>query len=648
MMGGAPLRGTPRRRPGAGLALRMVGGIVAVLMVAGLVTAGFESRLIGEALRGHAAQMVQERSQALELALLRESLRVRQLVETVTQQQLVLEAREGGTHDPDRSLREVLSVVRTIDPDLQFGSVVDVASGGVVTGLVSRASIDDPGPLDLRDGGLTVRGSQRVVPLRGSGYGLIYTTPVRRVDQAPRLLVVGYALDDVRARDLARLTGVAAVEIVVDGRVVGRSEGHAGGGSAPVGDHTRAGQTQIVDDGRAVRYVSLGAARPWDTPAVIGLIESSPVAAIEPLLAQVRRIAVGVLLAVGAVLAAALAQVMIAPVRSLAATATAIAAGDLERGFHVRSSDELGALATALERMRHELAAQLQVIRRQTQALQEAARRTLRARDRERQRIARDLHDGIQQRLVLLRIQLGAVRAQVEAEPDRVRELTVPLATAIDEVLDDLRSTGQALYPSILHDRGLPAGLYSLAARSELPVEVEVSPSPLPRLDEEVEANAYFVVSEAVVNALKHSGSPRVRVEVRLDAGALHLIVRDEGEGFDPSQVGHAGGLVHLQDRVSALGGTLDLSSAQGAGTTVRVRIPVGSAGGALQVEEHGGDAPVEVDLLGQAKLAEDGVGVLLDRPVGDRQLPGDGGVAPSGGHQGEDLELTRGEPGQA
>lgn len=640
--------GPPRRRPGAGLRLRMVGGILAVLAGAGLLTAGLESRLIDEALRRHSAEMVRERSGALELALVREELRVRQLVETVTQQRLVLEVGPRTVRDPDRELREVLSVVRSIDPDLRFGSVVDVTTGRVVTGLVSRTTIEDPGPLDLGEHGLTVRGSQRVVPLRGSGYGLIYTTPVRRTDDAPRLLAVGYDLDDERARDLARLTGVEAVEIVVEGRVIARSDRARQDGSVPVGDPTRGGRTQVVDDGRVVRYVSVGAARRWDTPAAIGLIEPSPVLTIQPLLAQVRRTAVVVLLAVGAVLAAALAQVMLAPVRSLAATATGIAAGDLDRGFRLRRSDELGALATALERMRQALGAQLQVIRRQTGALQEAARRTVRARDRERQRIARDLHDGIQQQLVLLRIQLGAVRAQVEAEPHRVRELTMPLAAAIDEALNDLRATGQALYPSILHDRGLPAGLYSLAARSELPVEVEVTPDPLPRLDEEVEANAYFVVSEAVVNALKHSGSPRVRVGVELDAGALHLTVRDEGVGFDRSQVGHAGGLIHLQDRVSALGGTLELTSAPGAGTTVRVRIPVGSAGGALQVEEHRGDAPVEVDLLGQAQFAEDGVGVLLDRPVGDGQLPGDGGVAPAGGHQGEDLELTRREAGQA
>lgn len=648
-MGADQQAGPPRRRPGAGLRLRMVGGILAVLVGAGLLTAALESRLIGEALRRHSAEMVRERSGALELALVREELRVRQLVETVTQQRLVLEAGARAAHDPDRELREVLSVVRSIDPDLRFGSVVDVTTGRVVTGLVSRTTIDDPGPLDLGEHGLGVRGSQRVVPLRGSGYGLVYTTPVRRTDDAPRLLAVGYELDDERARDLARLTGVEAVEIVVEGRVIARSDrALPAGGSVPVGDPTRGGRTQVVDDGRVVRYVSVGAARRWDSRAAIGLIEPSPALTIQPLLAQVRRTAVVVLLAVGAVLAAVLAQVMLAPVRSLAATATGIAAGDLDRGFQLRRSDELGALAGALERMRQALGAQLQVIRRQTVALQEAARRTVRARDRERQRIARDLHDGIQQRLVLLRIQLGAVRAQVEAEPHRVRELTMPLATAIDEALNDLRATGQALYPSILHDRGLPAGLYSLAARSELPVEVEVAPDPLPRLDEELEANAYFVVSEAVVNALKHSGTPRVRVEVALDAGALHLTVRDEGVGFDRSQVGHAGGLIHLQDRVGALGGTLELTSAPGAGTTVRVRIPVGSAGGALQVEEHRGDAPVEVDLLGQTQLAEDGVGVLLDRPVGDGQLPGDGGVAPAGGHQGEDLELTRREAGQA
>jgi signal transduction histidine kinase len=95
------------------------------------------------------------------------------------------------------------------------------------------------------------------------------------------------------------------------------------------------------------------------------------------------------------------------------------------------------------------------VIRRQAEALQEAARRIVGTQDAERQRVAQDLHDGIQQQLVVLRMQVGAARSQLAADPDGVDEVTEELGSSIDAILDQLRSTGQALFPSILRDRGL-------------------------------------------------------------------------------------------------------------------------------------------------------------------------------------------------
>jgi hypothetical protein len=148
-----------------------------------------------------------------------------------------------------------------------------------------------------------------------------------------------------------------------------------------------------------------------------------------------------------------------------------------------------------------------------------------------------------------------------------------------------------------------------------------------------------------VTNALKHADATCITVTVRLEGSTLLVEVEDDGLGFDPTTVAYRGGLTHLRDRVSALGGRLHLTSEPGGGARILAMLPidgsggvrstgalepgVGSAGGSLQEEQHGRDAAVEVDVLGQPELAEDGVDVLLDRSFADRQFPRDGGVAP-------------------
>jgi signal transduction histidine kinase len=478
-----------------------------------------------------------------------------------------------------------------------------------------------------------------VVPLDDGGFGLIYTMPVGRLESRSLLLVAGYPLDQARASRLAADTGVDEVQIIVGGTVVA-SSGDGEVGTVTPGDPTDQRQTQTLPDGRLVRYVAIGAEHAWGEPAAIALVIDDPLATLDALLSRTRALMVALLVVIGAALALALARVMSRPILELAETATAIAHGDLDRSFEVRRRDEIGTLAVALERMRRALRAQLLVIRRQAIALQEAARRIVTTQDTERRRVAQDLHDGIQQQLVVLRMQVGAARGQLASEPEQVDEVTDQLATSIDAILDQLRSTGQALFPSILRDRGLGGALFSLAGRVEVPLDVRLDPDPLPRLDESVETNAYFLVSEAVTNALKHADAGRITVTVAHVGGTLRVAVEDDGRGFDPDHPGHAGGVVHMRDRVNAVGGTLALRSAPAQGTSVSAVFPLdadaeltvlsGSPGGALQVEQDGGDTPVELELLREPELAEDGVGVLLDRPVGDAQLPGDGRVPPS------------------
>ena len=636
-------------RDGAGMLPRVLAAFVATLVVASLVTLALESRLTRQQLEDQATTLFGEVGDVLDARIASDAVRTNQLMSAVSQQ--LFAAPPDATDDADELARRTLSVVRTSDAPLEIVGVVDVASGEVRTlGLPSRQGIAPPPPDEADEVARRASSSQRVVRLEGGGYGLVYVLSVDRLGARPRLLVTGFPLNSVAARRYLEQTGVDEIELVVAGEVVAATD-DARVGAAPVGRWDLFREIQQLEDGRLIRYVAIGTDRAWDTPAAVGLVSDDPLAALDGALARTRALMVVLLFVVGGGLAFALAKVITRPLVGLTATATAIASGDLDRSFDVQRNDEIGRLAEALERMRRGLRAQLLVIRRQAEALQDAARRMVGVQDAERQRIAQDLHDGIQQQLVVLRMQVGAARRELEQDPGRIEAVTGGLAESIDHLLDQLRSTGQQLFPAILSDRGLGPALFSLTAKLELPVDLWFTPDPLPRVDAEVEINAYFLVSEAVVNTIKHAEASRLHVEISVDDTHLYVHVHDDGAGFDPHGQGHRGGLTHMRDRVQALGGVLDLTSAHGEGTRVDAAFPLqrpsGSVVGALQVEQDRGDPPVEVDLLSQPELPEDRVGVLLDRAVGDRELPGDRGVAPSRGHQRQDLQLPGGQPGQ-
>ncbi|MFD7547900.1 sensor domain-containing protein [Streptomyces sp. NPDC059816] len=188
--------------------------------------------------------------------------------------------------------------------------------------------------------------------------------------------------------------------------------------------------------------------------------------------------------------------------------------------------------------------------------------------DAERRRIERDLHDGAQQRLVALTMTLGLARLDAPPGP-----LADTLARAHDEagrVLAELRELIHDIHPKVLTDFGLEAAVQDAADRSPVPVDVVAA---LPgRLPGPVEAAAYFVTREALANVARHSGAHRAKVAVRHAAGTLVLEVDDDGRGgADPAA---GSGLTGLGDRVSALDGTLTLSSPSGGPTLLRVEIP--------------------------------------------------------------------------
>jgi signal transduction histidine kinase len=197
--------------------------------------------------------------------------------------------------------------------------------------------------------------------------------------------------------------------------------------------------------------------------------------------------------------------------------------------------------------------------------------RIVAAADEARRRIERDLHDGAQQRLVSLALELRAAEADVPPELGELSELLARMVRGVIEAQSQLQEIARGIHPAILAEGGLGPALKNLARRSPIPVELTVAEHP--RLPEQVEVAAYYVVSEALANTAKHGSSSRVDVEVGLSGSSLMIAVRDDGVGGADPQNGS--GLIGLQDRVEALGGKIHLHSPPGAGTHLQVELPV-------------------------------------------------------------------------
>jgi signal transduction histidine kinase len=187
----------------------------------------------------------------------------------------------------------------------------------------------------------------------------------------------------------------------------------------------------------------------------------------------------------------------------------------------------------------------------------------------ERRRLERDLHDGAQQEFVAAAVNLRLAREKWSRAPDEALALLDSVLEQLHAGLRDLRELAAGIHPSVLNDRGLGAALQGLAARSAVAVEIGLVPPQ--RLPAAVETTAYFVVAEALTNAAKHARCEGAEVDVRVENGWAVVEVRDDGVGGADASGGS--GLRGLADRVSALGGELDVESPTGEGTTIRARI---------------------------------------------------------------------------
>ena len=324
-----------------------------------------------------------------------------------------------------------------------------------------------------------------------------------------------------------------------------------------------------------VAYRSVSRSPDDPSGGALGVVLTNPTGTLHRSLAHTRTVSalLSGLVALG--LGWLLFRALIRPLVDLAGTAGQVAGGDGDASFRMGGGDEIAMLAGSLEHMRVELQARLDTIARQAEELRESSQRIVAAQDGERHRLARDLHDGLQQQLVVLRMQIGMLEDGGPAgDGGEGTEAFARLGQQLDEVIQQLREVTHNLYPSILLDRGLAAALYSYVGRLPVSTRLRCEPEEFPRISPELESGAYFLICEAVTNALKHAGASTIELGLTLRDGWLQVSIAEDGRGFVVGDGQGGGGLLHMEDRVRSFGGVLEITSAPGQGTRVVASFP--------------------------------------------------------------------------
>ncbi|WP_431045461.1 ATP-binding protein [Streptomyces sp. P1-3] len=233
------------------------------------------------------------------------------------------------------------------------------------------------------------------------------------------------------------------------------------------------------------------------------------------------------------------------------------------------------ALAVHNARLTAELSARVDEVQRQASELNASRTRIVQAQDTERRRIERQLHDGIQQELVALVAKLRLARNQLRGRGGAVDSTLTEIQEDAVRVIEELREFAHGIHPPVLTDQGLAAAVTSRARRLPIPVTVHVEPTVCARrFAPEIEESAFFLVSEALTNVLKHADAARVAIRISHDEEALLLAISDDGVGF-PTGSRLGSGLTGMRDRIEAVGGELSIESRPGGGTTVHARLTV-------------------------------------------------------------------------
>lgn len=235
-------------------------------------------------------------------------------------------------------------------------------------------------------------------------------------------------------------------------------------------------------------------------------------------------------------------------------------------------------LVLRLVGLRADLAARHDELVARAEELRASRERLIETQDAERRRLERDIHDGAQQHLVALAVNLRLAETVAARSPERAARVLAEQADAAREAIETLSQLSRGIYPRLLAEEGLVPALRAAVATSPVPVTVDADTDRLPA---PVEAALYFVAMEAVQNAAKHADARTVTVHLTLVRGRCRLTVRDDGAGFDPDladEVRGGAGLANMRDRLDAVGGAVTLESSPGSGTMVTAEVPVESA----------------------------------------------------------------------
>jgi signal transduction histidine kinase len=233
-------------------------------------------------------------------------------------------------------------------------------------------------------------------------------------------------------------------------------------------------------------------------------------------------------------------------------------------------------MSPSKEKLVRDLASQAGLVLRNVRLVEDvrmSRQRLVAAQDQERRRLERDIHDGAQQQLVALTVKARLARQVAERDPPKAAELLAQIEAETQMALEDLRDLARGIYPPLLADEGLVAALRAQARKAS--IEVALDAEDVGRYPQEVEATVYFCTLEALQNVAKYAEADSAEVRLSKSNATLSFAVIDDGRGFDPAAVGPGSGLQGMADRLAAVGGSFDLESSPGRGTTVGGSVPV-------------------------------------------------------------------------
>lgn len=557
--------------------VKVVGALVLALAVSTTVTAIVASRLTGAALADQARTQAQSH-----VSVLQEAYAERERALVVNARNLAETLVTRGLLDPPRRAELIAELGRASgNLELDILRVLGPTGNDLSPPVGIGATLSSPSSAPAEK--VTLEPASRLLPTTRGRF--VQAVSVALGSGAERLiLAAGYEFGDPFAYKLRKQIGSLDNIVLV--------AGHGIAGSTltdppvlppaqnPVTRRVPQEPTvvELAGNTSLVAYAPVGRSPDDPVGGALGVVLTDPTGPLQRSLAQTRWVS-SVLLAIVALgLAWMLFRALIRPLVELAETAGRVAGGDATASFRLGGDDEVAALAGALEGMRVDLRARLDTIAAQAGELRETSQRIVAAQDEERRRLARDLHDGLQQQLVVLRMQMGMLEDEKDPVPDGAHlqgeGAFARLGQQLDSVIEQLREVTHNLYPSILVDRGLAAALHSFVGPLPVSVRLAYEPQEFPRLSPEIESAAYFLLGEAVTNALKHSGASIIDLSLALGEEWLRVCVADDGHGFDVDARPRRGGMLHMEDRVRSFGGALAITSKPGEGTRVVATFP--------------------------------------------------------------------------